>query len=176
MALSSPHSPQEAASSVDDRFEVGFDADFETRFERWALAGRVLLCLFILACLAGRLGRGPFSHASARAPDGSLSVDYEPVARYDTPTTITLHVPSGPAAPIRLSSTLVEPMGLVDTVPGQAIARARGGDPVLMLAPQRGDPAALIRLHARPGIVGPVRLEAQVQGFAPVAWTQVIVP
>jgi hypothetical protein len=72
----------EAASSV----------DFEWRWARFARIVYLLESLVLLAGLAGLLGRGPLSRATAGARGGPLWVEYEQRARLRTPTTLTVHL------------------------------------------------------------------------------------
>lgn len=168
------------ADPVDEEFEVGFNADFELRWHRAEQAGRVVMAAFVAAALAGLLGRGPFSHAHARAKDGSLGVDYEPVARFGTPTQITLHLHNATdtarAATVFLSPHVIEPMGGARAMPRPEAAAASGGGLVLRIRLAADQHDALVRLDAHPTAIGPVQLQAQVDGGAVLRWTQFIVP
>ena len=159
--------PVRGADRVNDELEVGYDEMFERRWKVAQDVGLVVMVLFLLVCLSGLLGRGPFSHRTASAPDGSLRVDYEPMAREGTPTQVA------------------EPMGLGRTVPN-AVSTMVGTQGVVLrfvVAPLQGD--AKIRLDALPAEVGVVRLQAwtgadgQVDRPDPrhsAHWIQVVLP
>jgi hypothetical protein len=170
--------PLRGAAPVNDEFEVGYDAPFERSWRRAELIGQAVMLGFVALALSGLLGRGPFSHDTARTPDGLLSVDYEPVARQDTPTTITLHI--APAlerngvADVQLASTVIEPFGFERAAPIPAATRALADGLTLSFAVQP-DQESLVRLAARPAGAGPIHLRAQVGGET-LAWTQVVLP
>ncbi len=181
--------PTRGADRVDDYLEVGYDQQFE---ERWVVAqtiGLVVMVLFLLVCLSGLLGRGPVSHRTAHAPDGSLHVDYEPVAREGTPTQITLRVANPDDAPMPVSlfvsGKMVEPLGLARTVP-ETTATMVGSKGLVFrftLAPRQSD--AKIRMAAMPVAPGIVDCEAWTGADATadqpdrrhrVQWIQVVLP
>lgn len=168
------------ADPVNGEFEVGYHARFERGWHRAELAGRVVMVMFVGVAMSGLLGRGPFSHATDISADGGLAVDFEPVARFATPTQITLHVRNESDAPrevaVFLQSHLVEPMGYSRAVPepaGAEVSRA-GMTLRFVVAPHQTD--ARIRLEAQPSGLGPVHLWADTGPGASVRWTQVVVP
>ncbi len=181
--------PVHGADRVNDELEVGYDQGFEAR---WTIAQRVglaVMILFLLVCLSGLLGRGPLSHRTATSQDGSLHVDYEPVAREGTPTQITFRManPGDAPTPVSLfvSGTLVEPLGLAHTVPETTSTMVGSKGLVLRftLAPRQAD--AKIRLDAMPGSAGIVEPEAWLGADTAadppdrrheVRWTQVVLP
>ncbi len=181
--------PTRGADRVDDYLEVGYDQEFE---ERWAVAqaiGLVVMVAFLLVCLSGLLGRGPLSHRTAQAPDGSLHVDYEPVTREGTPTQITLRManPDDATMPVSLfvSGKMVEPLGLARTVP-ETTATMVGSKGLVFrftLAPKQAD--AKIRMAAMPVAPGIVDCQAWIGADATadqpdrrhrVQWIQVVLP
>ena len=181
--------PARGADRVSDYLEVGYDQEFE---RRWTVAQRVGLVVmggFLLVCLSGLLGRGPYSHRTANAPDGSLHVDYEPAAREGTPTQITLRLANPGDAPLPVSlfvsGTLVEPLGLAHTVPETTATMVGSKGLVLRftVAPRQAD--AKIRLDAMPAAAGIVQSEAWTGADATtdlpdrrhrVRWIQVVLP
>jgi hypothetical protein len=169
----------QGATPVNGEFEVGFDQIFENQWYRAELVGRAIMIIFVACGLAGLLGRGPYSHRRAEAAGGGFSVDYEPVARAQTSTTVTLHVANRTALPhpvtISLDQKLLEPMGLTQTTPlpnSSAVTQA-GID--LRFVIQRDQPDALIRLQLQPNALGPVPLRVS-DGDQQVAWTMFVVP
>ena len=172
------HQPLRGADRVNDELEVGFDERFEKRFHRLELAGRTFLVLFVLFALSGLLGRGPFSHET-RAAEGRAAVDYEPVARYDTPTQVTLHLRPAPgqqAMRVVIATSFVEPMGL-QTVQPLPVSSATDKDGIAMVfALQPADGDSLVRLHLKPTVVGSIALSARVGDDPPLQWSQVVLP
>lgn len=162
--------------------EVGYDAAFEKRWGWAATVCRLAMAAYVMAALSGFFGHGPFSHATAHAAGvGSPSVDYEPVARYGTPTTLTFHLanrtPGGPVAvTVSMDFKVVQPLGLQRVIPRPASTAATpGGGVSLTFDVPAGRPDALVQFVAQPSTVGPVHLSARV-GDAELSWTQFIVP
>ena len=181
--------PVRGADRVNDELEVGYDESFEQRWNVAQNVGLVVMILFLLVCVSGLLGRGPFSHRTASAPDGSLHVDYEPAAREGTPTQVTLRLPNPGETPAQVnvfvSGNIAEPMGLSRTVPDavSTMVGTRGMVLRFVVAPLQAD--AKIRLDTMPASAGVIRLQAwtgadgQVDLPDPrhsVHWTQVVLP
>ena len=119
-----------------------------------------------------------FSHESQTAPSGA-SADYEPVARYDTPTQVTLHLHPAPGqatVAVRIDTGFVEPMGLATVQPLPVSSASHQGGIAMVFAVQPGKGDTLVRLNLKPTVVGPVSLSATVGDAAPLQWTQVILP
>ena len=167
------------ADPVNGELEVGYDSPFELRWHRYELLGRVVLVIVMAAGLAGLLGSGPYSHRTLNSPSGALTVDFEPVARWDTPTQVTLHIrrPAGSGvAELRLDSNFMEPLGLQGTVPLNVAEAARGGGLTVMVATAPDQTEAFVRLHAKPTQIGPIALTVQVGDEPPLRWTQYVLP
>ncbi len=171
--------PLRGADRVNDELEVGYDEPFERRFHRAELAGRAFLVLVVALALSGLLGRGPFSHETVRTPGGGPSVDYEPVARYDTPTQVTLHLHPAPGqdtTTVAIDTGFIEPMGLTALQPTPLASVAHDGGLSLTFGVRPGPADTLVRLQLKPSVVGPVSLRATVDDAPPLEWTQVILP
>lgn len=167
------------ADRVNDELEVGYDLVFERRFHYVEIAGRVFLVLVVALALSGLLGRGPFSHESVRTPGGGPSVDYEPVARYDTPTQVTLHLHPAPGqstTTVVIDSGFIEPMGLTALQPTPLASVAHRGGLALTFGVQPTQADTLVRLELKPSVVGPVSMSAAVDDARPLTWTQVVLP
>ncbi len=166
------------ATRVNDELEVGYDESFEARFRLVERLGWLLLFVVVGAALLGLLGHGPFSHARTEVV-GGLSADYEPVARYDAPTQVTLHIASrspGDSVQIRLTSKMIEPMGLTMIQPQPVMMQTAGGDVLLTIAGDRMTPDNLVRLQLKPAVVGLVSLAAAIAGEPTLRWTQLVLP
>ncbi len=176
----SPDSPERGADAVNDgELEVGYDAAFETRWARAELVCRLIMVAFVAAALGGFLGHGPFSHATARAATGGSSVDYEPVARYGTPTTVTFHVantsPEARLLTISMDFKVVQPLGLQRVIPRPVASAATQGGLTMTFDVPAKQSDVMIQLVAQPSATGPVHLSADVGGND-VSWDQFIVP
>jgi hypothetical protein len=86
-----------AATGVDnDKIEIDEDVDHERREWRAERFGWVVMAGLLIAAVAGLLGDGPLSHASAGADGAPLRLDYDRVVRSEATTALTLRI--APAA------------------------------------------------------------------------------
>jgi hypothetical protein len=173
------------ADLVNDELEVGFNSAFETRWHLYELAGRLVLAAVVAAGLAGFLGSGPFSHRRDRPKGGSITaIDFEPIARFGTPTQVTFHiksgtgavVPQGNSVELTLSTAFVEPFGLQGTQPAALQVSASRGDLKMTVLTQDTGEDALVRVTGKPSQVGPIWLTARIGNEAPVTFTQFVLP
>ena len=69
---------------------------FEHHVRSWRIkrVGWALMALLIAAALAGFLGPGPYSKATAQGP-GGLTVEFDKITRYNAPAHLHLTVPGG---------------------------------------------------------------------------------
>ena len=169
----------QGADRVNEELEVGYDQRFEQGWQRAEQAGRVVMVVFVAAGLAGLMGRGPYSHDTAKSPESGLAVDFEPVARSQTATQVTLHVSnltSDPTRDIFIGTNAVEPMGLQRILPQPIATKAVQDGMVLTIPVPPGTKDAKIRLMLEPSTIGSNELVAQLAGAAPIRWTQFVVP
>ena len=167
------------AELVDDEFQVGFDSDFEQRWHKAELAGRIVMILVTAAALLGLLGQGPFSHRTVGAPGDALSVDFEPVARHSTPTQVTVHMhPPADAATVDLllDSHFIEPMGMLRTSPRAIHEATDGGGLRLTFAVPAGAKDQMVRIVTQPNQIGEIALSAAIAGGPAIHWSQFILP
>jgi len=171
--------PMQGADQVNEELEVGYDRGFEHSWHMAERVGRVVMVLFVGAGAAGFLGRGPYSHQTVKTAGSNISVDFEPVARSQTGTQVTLHLHNPTSAPtldLFIGSTAVEPMGLQRIVPEPTEMKAVDGGLVLTVPVPSGTTDADLRLMLLPVGVGPVNLVARLSGYGEQRWTQFVVP
>ncbi len=169
----------QGADKINDELEVGFNEAFEKRWRRAEQAGRVFMAAFVVASLAGLLGRGPYSHQTKKLGDSSLAVDFEPVARSQTGTQVTFHLRNltdGSALNLFVGSTMVEPMGLGRILPQPIKTQAVQGGLLLTIAVPPNTADAALRLMLMPVDIGAKDLVARLGDHPPLHWTQVVVP
>ena len=169
----------QGADRVNDELEVGFDQVFETRWSRAERCGYGVMLLFAAAGVAGLLGRGPYSHRSVTGAAAAMTVDFEPIARSQTPTQVTFHLDNPTAAPtllLFLDHRFAEPMGLGKMLPMPVRSEAVDGGLLLTVAVPPGARDAMLRVTLEPATLGPQRLVARLDDHAPLAWTQFVAP
>ena len=171
--------PLRGADPVNGELEVGFDQAFERRWLFAERLGRIIMLLIVGVAIAGLLGRGPYSHESEKNSDGSLTVDFEPVARSQTGTQVSFHIDNPTASPtldLFIGSTAVEPMGLQRILPQPLNTQAVEGGLKLTIAIPPGAHDAVVRLMLAPLGMGPNELRARLEGHPLLRWTQFVVP
>jgi hypothetical protein len=152
------------ATTVNDELEVGFDERFEEGWSRLQFVGRIVMSLVLATGLAGYLGGGPLDHARVGHPLAG-AVDYQPIARFGTPTQVTLHLPpaTGETTTVTLSSTFVEPFGLQSIAPLPVRQSSERGALTLTFDRRPGGLDDLVRLHGKPARIGPIALVADMR-------------
>ncbi len=169
----------QGAEPVNDEFEVGFNQTFEAHWYRAEQVGRVVMVLFALAAGLGFLGRGPFSHASTQSTGGGLSVDYEPIARHGTATTITVHIkhPHDTVDPINVSvnQQIIEPMGFQRSIPLANASSVTDSGIRLSFTEPSGQHDVLVRFELLPNAVGFIPLHVS-DGTDTIDWSMLVVP
>ncbi len=171
--------PVQGADRINDELEVGFDAGFERRWVWVQRAGVTFMLAIAIASLFGLLGRGPFSHRTERTAESGLAVDFEPVAREQTPTQVTLHLHNDTESPemqVFIGTTTIEPMGLTRILPQPVSTRSVVGGLVVSVAVPPGTTDALLRLILQPGNPGLIQQQANLVGQPPIRWTQLVLP
>lgn len=75
-----------------DGLEIDQSLDFERRMHVVHRLAAVLGVLLFAAAIVGVFGEGPLTHASARSPNGVLSVDYDRFVRTAASTSFRLSI------------------------------------------------------------------------------------
>jgi hypothetical protein len=75
--------------------ELNENPGFQRAQLRVARVAVVLFLVVIVLALLGLFGSGPLSHATAGAPGGSVSVDYQRFLRLGHLTEVAVHLPAG---------------------------------------------------------------------------------
>ena len=169
----------QGADKVNGELEVGYDQRFEKSWSRAETVGRGLMALFLVAGLIGLFGRGPLSHHTNSAEDAALAVDFEPVARSQTGTQVTLHLSNpteSPTMDVFVGSNIGEPMGLQRILPQPVSTRLVDDGMVLTVAVTPGTRDSELRFMLQPTSLGPNQLVARLADHEPLRWTQFVVP
>lgn len=141
---------------VDGDVAVGEDIAFQRRWWKFERVIWAFFVLLIVADLAGAFGQGWLAKAKAGVPDGSLTIDYERIARASTPSTMFLHFGRGAIRDgqvrVFLSNSVVKSLGATRIAP-QPATSAIGEGGITYTFPATVSPALVeIQLQpARPG-------------------------
>ena len=117
---SPPTSPvHDSVAKVGNEVAVGEDLEFQRRWWRFEKAAWMFFGFIVLLDLAGVFGRGPVANAHKQSADGALTVHYERVQRFSTPSILTLQF--GPGAIHNGAIQLWAGESIVDTLGNQRI-------------------------------------------------------
>ena len=169
----------QGAEKINGEFEVGFDEHFEQSWVKAEWVGHMVMFAFVAAGLAGVFGRGPLSHRTEKSAGSALAVDFEPIARSQAPTQVTLHIDNptdSPEMDLFIGSNSVEPMGLQRIQPQPVAMKAVQDGITLTLAVPPHTHGAEVRLNFEPSALGENQLIAQLEGHDPIRWSQFILP
>ncbi len=169
----------QGADRVNEELEVGFDQKFEVQWHHAEQWGHVAMLVFVLAGLAGVLGRGPYSHRTEATAASGLSIDFEPIARAQAGTQVTFHFHNETAAPsmsLFVSGNIVEPMGLQRSVPQPLVTQVVDGGLLMTIAVPPGTKDAELRMLLSPVGMGMNHLTARLEERPSLAWSQFVVP
>ena len=87
---------EDSIAKVNDEVAVGEDLQFQRRWWKFETAVWTFLGLLVILDLIGVFGRGPLSKAHTQTADGAMTMDYEWVERFSTPSILNVHF--GPSA------------------------------------------------------------------------------
>ncbi len=166
-------------SSVEN-VEVGLDLQFEKRWRVTQWCMWILLTLFVIAGAAGLFGRGALSKAEVLSGNGSLLVEYQRFARYQTPAvlkvTIRQSADVGRHIVLTLPMELLETLRLDQTSPLPETVTTTDGSAVLRFSAAAQGAQMQIKLAQQPDKPGRLAGSIAVQGAGAVFIKQLIYP
>lgn len=125
MASSTISKPvEDSISKVNNEIAVGSDPEFQRRWLRFEHGLWVVFTLLVVLDLLGFFGRGYMAKAKAHTADGTLAVQYDRIARYSTPSIMTVQF--GPSAihagkvQLWVSEDVIKKLGTQRVVPQPA--------------------------------------------------------
>jgi len=137
----------------------------------------VVLALVPLAALTGLFAHGMVSDKIARAPNSSLSVEYERYQRQSVQARFVIRIPSAQSAEtrLRLSHSFQRSYDIQSLQPAPLRSRASPeGLELFFHPPEAGELVAVI--WSTPRTFGPVDLQAQTDSSGPVKFPVFIHP
>lgn len=148
---------EDTISKVGDELAVGEDLQFQQRWWHFEHIVWLLFTVILALDLAGVFGRGPLAKATAHTMDGTMTIDYERVERFQTPSVLTVHfgknaVQQGKVQ-LWVSDTLIKPLGNQRIIPApQTSTIAAGGILYTWPATNAPDSAAFALEPSSPGV------------------------
>src|SRR3954470_1769918 len=161
-----------------DKLDVGSDLAFQQKWWRFERIVWVVFTAIVLLDLAGVFGRGPLARATATAADGTMSVEYERVARFSAPSLVTVHfnppAEKDGAIHVWASDSLLQAFGVqkLNPEPERVTLDGAGFTYTYRSSPQ----ANSIQFAMEPRRVGLQKLTLRVADAAPVTMRVLVLP
>lgn len=138
----------------------------------------IFFLLIVIAALLGCFGRGWVAKGKVQAPDGSMTLQYERIARYSTPSMMTVQfgpgtVHNGQTA-LWADENLVKGMGLQRVMP-QPAGSLLAPDGTIFAFPSIGQQPS-IQLSLEPPTPGVKHVKLRVPGYQEIDATIVVMP
>lgn len=164
---------------MSDELASRFYPRFEARWRTAEVIGRTLMFIVIAATLFGLLGGGPVYLWTRTFSAGELSVTYQPVARFGTPSGLDVTIPVAKGAKevgVILPDAIAGGFDLQSVTP-QPIRWEPGDSSMrLVFVPKPNAQRMVVHLGGMPPSEGWLTLSVQLDGQAPLAWSQFILP
>jgi hypothetical protein len=169
---------EDTVPKVNDEIAVGADLEFQRKWWRFERVMWVLFTLIVVLDLLGAFGRGYLAKGQVRAPGGAIEVKYERIARFRTPSIMTVHL-SGPAihdgkAQLWVSESMIRPLGTQRVIP-QPVESRLDEHGVLYTFPA-GSNSCSIEFALEPSQTGIYDFSLRAPGGAAVQAKTVVLP
>ena len=140
--------------------------------------GWSLMAAVLVAAVAGVFGRGPLSQAQANLSDGSLTLDYDRVVRFQAPAELRIRLrasPSAGEAVLALSHVYLMAVSVDEIQPPPAQVR-RQGEGVAYYFPVEGSAREIeVVFRLKPETIGTLSGTVSA-GSRPVQFKQFVLP
>lgn len=160
--------------------EIDQDLEHEERAWKFRRIGWILMALIVFAGLAGLLGSGPLSHASAGGPESPLRVEYPRFARFTAPAYLEIHLsPSAAAgreARVWIDRDYLQDMQIEDVVPEPERVESAGDRLVFVMPLAEPGRSTAIELHLQAQRIGSLEGRVGVEGGSSLQFQQLIYP
>ncbi len=168
----------DSVPKINNEVAVGEDLDFQRSWWKFERAVWYVFALLVILDLAGAFGRGPLAYAHAEPADASITIDYERIERFSTPSILTVNFDKATIhdgkVQLWVSESLVKKLGNQRVVP-QPLESQVGDGGILYTFSATHIPAS-IEFALTPASPGTTELKMQVPGFNPVRMRVYIVP
>jgi len=175
-----PQEIKENSENQERSLKISDDVEFERTWWRIEIGIWIFLTAFLVIAATGLLGRGPLAKGRIASPDGQLSVQYERISRYKTPSTMIIQISPGRTrtgeTSLWVNNGIVRQMGLQRVVP-EPHRTEPGPDGVTYVWPI-ADPATTftVRLDMQPDTAGVSDQEIRTDSAHSIGMRSVTVP
>lgn len=112
---------EDSVPKIANDLAIGEDLDFQHRWWRFEHVVWILFTIILVLDLIGVFGRGPLARKQLKTSDGALTLEYESIERFKTPSILTVRF--GPSAvhdgkiQLWVSQTVVTDLGNQRIIP-----------------------------------------------------------
>jgi hypothetical protein len=165
-------------AKVNDELDVGADLQFQKRWWRFENIIWVLFTMVILLDLAGAFGRGPLAKEEWKSSDGKVTVKYDRIERYSTPSVITVRTDPGAVRDrkiqIWVSDSVLSQFGMQRLIPEPLYSELDHGG-ILFTLPSASIPDS-IQFLLEPKSPGMYRFALRVAGSEQLTAKVLVMP
>ncbi len=157
---------EDSVSKINNEIAVGEDLPFQRKWWRFEKIVWVVFTAIVILDLLGAFGRGYLAHNRIHTADGAMQLKYDRIARFDTPSNITVQL--GPGAIHNGTVQLLVSQSVISQIGAQRISpqphsSTVGADGVLYSFPATTAPA-IVQIAFQSSKPGLFHLRFQVPG------------
>ena len=159
--------------------EIEQDLEFERRAWIIERVGWILMLLVVIAALLGLFGHGVLGYRSATAPNGSVTVEYEAVARKGGSTGLDISVRAprhADAVVVLIADSYLRHVDVESITPEPSVVTGSGDAVRFEFPVAPGTDELLVRLQLRPDALGSIEGSVETPDGPPVRFSQFVLP
>ncbi len=157
-------SVEDTVGKFNDDLAVGEDLEFQRKWWKFEKAVWIFFGLLVLLDLAGLFGRGPLANAHKETADGAMTIRYEWVERFSTPSILTVQFSPNAVhdghIQLWVSESVVKALGNQRIIP-QPSSSAMTDAGVLYTFPSSSQPSS-VEFALQPANIGRSRFELRL--------------
>jgi hypothetical protein len=168
----------DSVPKINDEVAVGEDLQFQYKWWRFEKSIWIFFAVLVILDLAGAFGRGPLAKAHINLPDGSMTINYERIERFSTPSILTVHfgkdvIHDGKVL-LWVSESVIKALGNQRIVPQPLDSRV--GNRGILYTFSASELPASVEFALSPSAPGTAEIKLQVPGHSAAAMRIFIVP
>ena len=160
--------------------KIGQDLEFQRRDWVVQRVGWVVMALMIVAALAGLLGPGPLSKASAGGADAPLRLEYNRFVRYLAPTALRVQLVPGQAengqARVWIDRSYLDAVRIQSITPEPEKVESEPDRMIFTFSVAASERPVVAAFHFEPEQIGPLDARAGLDEQETVSFSQFVYP
>jgi hypothetical protein len=169
---------EDTVPKVDNDIAVGSDLEFQRGWWRFERIAWIALSLLLAGDLAGVFGRGPLAKAKVQSPDSGMTIRYERIERFSTPSILTVQIAQSAIHDGKFqlwsSETLVKGLGNQRVIPQPTDSVLQDGG--ILYTFRATDVPASVEFQLQPASPGVDHLQFRIPGGGEVRPTVYVLP